>query len=214
MRFEPIEAAPRAGRVEDPARLRTASQFFLILLKVITIFSPLRIFLPVSARGVRRSARRTRVWTIAHAVARDEFVGAADPAERRHLSRSASCRSRSRRCDSRGRRHDDAAARAGRDPDLQRAREPSAARRRGLMQHAERARAGRRRSVAGRHRRGRRRAGARSIRDASSVLHRTGQRGFGRSYIDGMQHARRPSRSTSSARWTPTSRTIRGICRR
>ena len=46
--FEPVEARPRAGR----SKIRLASdgaKFFLILLKVITLFSPLRIFVPLSA---------------------------------------------------------------------------------------------------------------------------------------------------------------------
>ena len=46
--FEPIEAQPRLGR----SKLRVArdgARFFLILLKLITIFSPLRIFVPLSA---------------------------------------------------------------------------------------------------------------------------------------------------------------------
>ena len=45
--FEPIEAAPRQGL----SKIRLGSdgfRFFLILLKVITIFSPLRIFVPMS----------------------------------------------------------------------------------------------------------------------------------------------------------------------
>src|SRR5512134_2399417 len=45
--FEPIAALPRVGT----SKIRLASdgaKFFLILLKVITIFSPLRIFAPVS----------------------------------------------------------------------------------------------------------------------------------------------------------------------
>ena len=53
VRFEPVEAARRAGRVEDPAGPDGVA-FFLILLKVITIFSPLRIFLPVSAAAFLR----------------------------------------------------------------------------------------------------------------------------------------------------------------
>jgi glycosyltransferase involved in cell wall biosynthesis len=47
VRFEPIEAAQRTGA----SKINLGSDgvsFFLILLKVITIFSPLRIFLPVS----------------------------------------------------------------------------------------------------------------------------------------------------------------------
>jgi glycosyltransferase involved in cell wall biosynthesis len=46
--FEPIEARARTGR----SKLRVArdgAKFFLILLRVITIFSPLRIFVPLSA---------------------------------------------------------------------------------------------------------------------------------------------------------------------
>ena len=61
--FVPIEAAKREGRSKidfAPDGFR----FFLILLKVITIFSPLRIFVPVSAAafsvGVAYAA-----WTIA-----------------------------------------------------------------------------------------------------------------------------------------------------
>jgi glycosyltransferase involved in cell wall biosynthesis len=46
--FEPVDAAMRLGR----SKLRVArdgAKFFLILLRVITIFSPLRIFVPLSA---------------------------------------------------------------------------------------------------------------------------------------------------------------------
>ncbi|MGH9173076.1 MAG: hypothetical protein ACRD1H_01895 [Vicinamibacterales bacterium] len=46
--FEPVEARQRSGR----SKIRLASdgaRFFLILLKVITIFSPLKIFVPISA---------------------------------------------------------------------------------------------------------------------------------------------------------------------
>jgi glycosyltransferase involved in cell wall biosynthesis len=47
VRFEPIDAAGRRG--SSKIKLGTDGvQFFLILLKVITIFSPLRIFLPLS----------------------------------------------------------------------------------------------------------------------------------------------------------------------
>jgi glycosyltransferase involved in cell wall biosynthesis len=46
--FVPIEARPRVGK--SKIRLaRDGFRFFVILLKVITIFSPLRIFLPISA---------------------------------------------------------------------------------------------------------------------------------------------------------------------
>jgi glycosyltransferase involved in cell wall biosynthesis len=48
VRFEPVDAERREGT----SKIRLGSDglnFFLILLKVITIFSPLRIFLPISA---------------------------------------------------------------------------------------------------------------------------------------------------------------------
>ena len=48
VRFEPIDAAQRAG----VSKIRLGADgfnFFLILLKVITIFSPLRLFAPISA---------------------------------------------------------------------------------------------------------------------------------------------------------------------
>jgi glycosyltransferase involved in cell wall biosynthesis len=48
VRFEPVEARQRSGH----SKIRLASdgaKFFLILLKVITIFSPLKIFVPISA---------------------------------------------------------------------------------------------------------------------------------------------------------------------
>jgi glycosyltransferase involved in cell wall biosynthesis len=47
VRFEPIEARQRLG--QSKIRLaRDGASFFLILLKVITIFSPLKIFVPIS----------------------------------------------------------------------------------------------------------------------------------------------------------------------
>jgi glycosyltransferase involved in cell wall biosynthesis len=46
--FEPIDARPRVGRSKIKLA-RDGAKFFLILLKVITIFSPLRIFVPMSA---------------------------------------------------------------------------------------------------------------------------------------------------------------------
>jgi glycosyltransferase involved in cell wall biosynthesis len=49
--FEPIDARPRVGR--SKIRLaRDGTKFFLILLKVITLFSPLRIFIPISAASL------------------------------------------------------------------------------------------------------------------------------------------------------------------
>lgn len=61
--FEPVDAAERQGQSKislGPDGVR----FFLILLKVITIFSPLRIFLPISAAAFVLGALYA-VWTIA-----------------------------------------------------------------------------------------------------------------------------------------------------
>lgn len=62
VRFEPVEAAQREGL----SKIRFGSdgvRFFLILLKVITIFSPLRIFLPISAAAFGAGVAYA-VWTI------------------------------------------------------------------------------------------------------------------------------------------------------
>jgi glycosyltransferase involved in cell wall biosynthesis len=62
VRFEPVDAAQRAG----VSKIRLGSDglhFFLILLKVITIFSPLRLFVPVSAAAFAVGAGYG-VWTI------------------------------------------------------------------------------------------------------------------------------------------------------
>jgi glycosyltransferase involved in cell wall biosynthesis len=61
--FEPIDAARRRGA----SKVRLASdgaRFLLILLKVVTIFSPLRIFLPISAASFALGAAYA-FWTIA-----------------------------------------------------------------------------------------------------------------------------------------------------
>jgi glycosyltransferase involved in cell wall biosynthesis len=63
VRFEPIEAAQRQGR----SKIRLASDgvgFFLILVKVMTIFSPLRIFVPISVTAFIAGAAYA-AWTIA-----------------------------------------------------------------------------------------------------------------------------------------------------
>jgi len=63
VRFEPVEAAQRQGS----SKIRFGSdgfRFFLILLKVITIFSPLRIFVPISATSFAFGAAYA-LWTIA-----------------------------------------------------------------------------------------------------------------------------------------------------
>ena len=62
VRFEPVDAAQREGI----SKIRLGPdgvEFLLILLKVITIFSPLRLFLPVSAAAFVVGAGYA-VWTI------------------------------------------------------------------------------------------------------------------------------------------------------
>jgi glycosyltransferase involved in cell wall biosynthesis len=62
VRFEPVEAAQRTG----VSKIRLGADgfnFFLILLKVITIFSPLRLFAPVSAAAFLLGAAYG-AWTI------------------------------------------------------------------------------------------------------------------------------------------------------
>jgi hypothetical protein len=62
VRFEPIEAAQREGM----SKIRLGSdgfRFFLILLKVITIFSPLRIFVPISLAAFLVGAGYA-AWTV------------------------------------------------------------------------------------------------------------------------------------------------------
>jgi glycosyltransferase involved in cell wall biosynthesis len=61
--FEPIAAHPRVGR--SKIRLaRDGAKFFLILLKVITLFSPLRIFIPISAAALALGLAYG-VWNVA-----------------------------------------------------------------------------------------------------------------------------------------------------
>jgi glycosyltransferase involved in cell wall biosynthesis len=63
VRFEPVDASPRRGL----SKIRLGADgvgFVLILLKVITIFSPLRIFLPISATAFLLGAGYA-AWTIA-----------------------------------------------------------------------------------------------------------------------------------------------------
>ena len=63
VRFEPVDAARRQG----VSKIRLGAdgvRFFLILLKVITIFSPLRIFLPISVTAFLAGAAYA-AWTIA-----------------------------------------------------------------------------------------------------------------------------------------------------
>jgi len=63
VRFEPIEAGVRQGR--SKIRLaRDGAAFLLILFRILTIFSPLRIFVPVSAAAFVLGAGYA-AWTIA-----------------------------------------------------------------------------------------------------------------------------------------------------
>jgi glycosyltransferase involved in cell wall biosynthesis len=62
--FEPIDARPRSG--QSKIRMaRDGAKFFLILLKVVTIFSPLRIFAPISAASFGLGVAYG-VWTVVH----------------------------------------------------------------------------------------------------------------------------------------------------
>jgi glycosyltransferase involved in cell wall biosynthesis len=65
--FEPVDAAARVGT----SKIRLGSdglRFFVILLKVITIFSPLRVFLPLSAAALLSGAAYAgwTIWTQSH----------------------------------------------------------------------------------------------------------------------------------------------------
>jgi glycosyltransferase involved in cell wall biosynthesis len=65
--FEPIEARQRTG--QSKIRLaRDGAKFFLILLKIITIFSPLRVFVPVSLVTFLAGALYAAwtIWTQSH----------------------------------------------------------------------------------------------------------------------------------------------------
>jgi glycosyltransferase involved in cell wall biosynthesis len=63
VKFEPVDALPRTG-VSKIHLGADGVRFFLILLKVITIFSPLRIFLPISGAAFLVGALYA-AWTIA-----------------------------------------------------------------------------------------------------------------------------------------------------
>ncbi len=60
--FEPIEARARVGSSKIRL-LRDGAKFFVIALKVVTLFSPLRIFLPVSAAAFVLGLGYA-IWTI------------------------------------------------------------------------------------------------------------------------------------------------------
>jgi glycosyltransferase involved in cell wall biosynthesis len=61
--FEPIEARTRVG--SSKIRLaRDGAKFLIIILKIVTLFSPLRVFLPISLASLAVGAGYA-VWTIA-----------------------------------------------------------------------------------------------------------------------------------------------------
>ena len=61
--FEPVEARARVG--QSKIRLaRDGAKFLMIILKIVTLFSPLRIFLPLSLASFALGAAYA-VWTIA-----------------------------------------------------------------------------------------------------------------------------------------------------
>ena len=62
VRFEPVDARPRSG-ASKIRFARDGATFFLILLKVITIFSPLKIFVPISAAAFALGVVYG-VWTV------------------------------------------------------------------------------------------------------------------------------------------------------
>jgi glycosyltransferase involved in cell wall biosynthesis len=61
--FEPIDARQRIG--QSKIRLaRDGAKFFIIILKIVTLFSPLRVFLPISLAAFALGAAYA-AWTIA-----------------------------------------------------------------------------------------------------------------------------------------------------
>ncbi len=63
VRFEPVEARRRTGRSKINL-LGDGTRFLLIVLKIVTLFSPLRVFLPVSLASFALGAGYA-AWTIA-----------------------------------------------------------------------------------------------------------------------------------------------------
>jgi glycosyltransferase involved in cell wall biosynthesis len=61
--FEPIDALPRTGQ-SNIRFARDGVKFFVIILKIVTLFSPLRVFLPISLVAFALGAAYA-AWTIA-----------------------------------------------------------------------------------------------------------------------------------------------------
>ena len=88
--FEPIEARTRVG--QSKIRLaRDGPKFLLIMLRVMTIFSPLRVFLPIAAASFLMGAGYA-VWTIPDAIARHELLRPPDHARRGDRARGTRVR--------------------------------------------------------------------------------------------------------------------------
>ena len=96
--FEPVDARQRSGNSKIRFA-RDGARFLLILLKIVTLFSPLRIFLPISVVVVRAGIALRR---LEHDRDRQdpERRGDPDPVCASSSSSSASSRSRSPRCGS------------------------------------------------------------------------------------------------------------------
>lgn len=62
VRFEPIDADTRVGTSKIKL-LRDGAKFFVIILKIVTIFSPMRVFAPISALAFLLGAAYG-VWTV------------------------------------------------------------------------------------------------------------------------------------------------------
>ncbi len=69
VRFEPIEVSPRSGESRSKISLSSdGGRFVLMLLKVVTLYSPLRVFLPMSAAAFVLGAGYAlwTIWTQSH----------------------------------------------------------------------------------------------------------------------------------------------------
>ena len=85
--FEPVEAEARVGK--SKIRLvRDGMKFLLIVLKIVTLFSPLRVFMPVSLAAFAAGAGYAAV-DHCHAVAHHELLGAAHHAGGHRVPRRA-----------------------------------------------------------------------------------------------------------------------------
>ena len=98
--FEPIEARQRVGASKIKLA-RDGVRFLLIILRIVTLFSPLRVFLPISLASFR-GRRRLRGLDDRHAVARHQLVGPPDHAGRDRVSRRAGLRADLGACASKG----------------------------------------------------------------------------------------------------------------